>query len=83
MRPERDTGKKFFRKTRKRNCVFCVEKGSVDIDYKDINRLGRFISERGKIVPKRVTSVCAKHQRGLSRAIKRAREIGFLPYALD
>ena len=81
MKTERDPGKKFFRRARKKNCVFCVEKGP--IDYKDVNRLGRFVSERGKIVPKRVTSVCAKHQRELSIAIKRAREIGLLPYSLD
>ncbi|MBP8933311.1 MAG: 30S ribosomal protein S18 [Candidatus Atribacteria bacterium] len=81
MKTERDSGKRFFRRARKKNCIFCVEKGP--IDYKDVNRLGRFVSERGKIVPKRVTSVCAKHQRELSIAIKRAREIGLLPYSLD
>ncbi len=81
MRTERESGKRFFRRARKKNCIFCVEKGP--IDYKDLNRLGRFVSERGKIVPKRVTSVCARHQRELSRAIKRAREIGLLPYTLD
>ena len=63
-------------------CSFCVEK--IDhIDYKEISRLRRFISERGKILPRRVTGTCAKHQRPLTAALKRARAIALLPYSSD
>ena len=60
------------RKGRKKVCVFCVEKVD-EIDYKDVTRLKRFVSERSKILPRRVTGTCAKHQRELTTAIKRAR----------
>ncbi len=70
------------RKGRKKVCVFCVEK--VDkIDYKDITRLKRFTSERAKILPRRVTGTCAKHQRELTVAIKRARHLALIPYSAD
>lgn len=70
------------RKGRKKVCSFCVEK--VDkIDYKDITRLKRFTSERAKILPRRVTGTCAKHQRELTIAIKRARQIALIPYSAD
>ncbi len=59
-------------------CAFCVEK--VAIDYKDISRLRKYISDRGKIEPRRRTGVCAKHQRRLALAIKRARYLALLPY---
>ncbi len=72
--------KKFFRKKRK-VCVFCL--GKAVIDYKDADYLQRFLSERGKIVPRRITGNCAKHQRELAQAIKRAREIALLPYTVD
>jgi len=66
-------------KTRNRQCVFC--KGKVrEIDYKDIGKLRRFISGRGKILSSKLTGTCAKHQRMLTKAIKRARFIGLLPY---
>ena len=66
---------------RRRICAFCADK--VDkIDYKDIRLLQRFVSERGKIVPSRITAVCAKKQRELARAIKRSRFLGLLPYVL-
>ena len=62
--------------------VFNIEK--VDyIDYKEVSRLRRFVSERGKILPRRVTGTCAKHQRPLTLALKRARAIALLPYAAD
>ena len=64
---------------RKRVCKFCVEKLK-GIDYKDTNRLQKFITERGKIVPSRLSGLCATHQRRLARAIKRARHISLLPY---
>ena len=59
---------------RKKVCVYCVDKNAV-IDYKDTNKLKRYISERGKILPRRITGNCAKHQRKLTTAIKRARLI--------
>ncbi|MBQ5799441.1 MAG: 30S ribosomal protein S18, partial [Oscillospiraceae bacterium] len=62
------------RKPRRKVCQFCVEKLNA-IDYKDVARLRRFTSERGKILPRRMTGTCAKHQRQLSTAIKRARTI--------
>ena len=70
------------RKGRKKVCVFCVEKVE-EIDYKDVTRLKRFVSERAKILPRRVTGTCAKHQRELTTAIKRARQIALLPYISD
>lgn len=67
-------------RNRRKVCAFCVEK--VDqIDYKDVNRLKKFVSEQGKILPKRMTGTCAKHQRELTVAIKRARHLALLPYA--
>ncbi len=63
----------------KKMCQFCVDDVK-DIDYKDIKKLSRFITERGKIVPARVSATCAKHQRALSQAIKRARYLALLPY---
>ena len=70
------------RKGRKKVCVFCVEKVD-EIDYKDVTRLKRFVSERSKILPRRVTGTCAKHQRELTPAIKRARHLALLPYTSD
>lgn len=71
-----------LRKGRKKVCVFCVEKVD-EIDYKDVTRLKRFVSERSKILPRRVTGTCAKHQRELTTAIKRARHLALLPYTSD
>ena len=71
------------RMRRKRKvCAFCAEK--VDsIDYKDVARLKKFISERSKILPRRITGNCAKHQRFLTTSIKRARHIALIPYVSD
>lgn len=71
------------RKNRKqRVCNFCVDK--IDqIDYKDVSRLRRYITERGKILPRRITGNCARHQRQLTVAIKRARNIALLPYTAE
>jgi len=66
-------------RARRKVCVFCVEK-IIDIDYKDAGRLRRFISDRGKIEPRRKTGTCAKHQRRLTVALKRARFMALLPY---
>lgn len=62
-----------------RRCVFCAEKVE-KIDYKDADTLSRFLSERGKIRPRRQTGLCARHQRQLARAIKRARHLALLPF---
>ncbi len=70
------------RRPRRKVCQFCVDK--VDhIDYKEIVRLRHYINERGKILPRRMSGTCAKHQRQLSIAIKRARAIALLPYTAD
>ena len=70
------------RKPRRKVCQFCVEKVQ-HIDYKDVMRLRRFTSERGKILPRRMTGTCAKHQRQLSTAIKRALTIALMPYVSE
>jgi small subunit ribosomal protein S18 len=72
------TKKQYFR--RKKVCRFCVEKID-DINYKDVRLLNAFISERGKITPRRITGVCAPHQRRLAEAIKQARNIALVPFA--
>ena len=70
----------FFR--RKRVCKFCVDK--IDyVNYKDVKLLAPFIPERGKIQPRRISGVCATHQRALQTAIKRARQIALIPYTTD
>ena len=70
------------RKGRRKVCQFCVDKCE-SIDYKDVSKLNRYTSERAKILPRRVTGTCAKHQRELTPAIKRARQIALLPYSAD
>ncbi len=67
---------------RKKVCVFCTEKNT-DIDYKDVARLRKFVSERGKILPRRITGTCAKHQRALTVAVKRARHVSLMPYTVE
>ena len=80
-RPER-YNRRGGRKGRRKVCSFCVDKIGA-IDYKDVARLRRFTSERGKILPRRMTGTCAKHQRQLSTAIKRARTIALMPYVSE
>lgn len=80
-RPERNA-RPGVRKSRRKVCAFCVDKADF-IDYKDVIKLRRYISERGKILPRRVTGTCAAHQRQLTVAIKRARQIALLPYTTD
>lgn len=70
------------RRGRRRACAFCVDKLE-NIDYKDISRLRRYMSERAKILPRRATGTCAAHQRELTVAIKRARHIALLPYSAE
>ena len=82
--PREGGAQKPFRPNRKRKkvCQFCAEK--IDhIDYKDTARLRKYVSERGKIMPRRMSGVCAKHQRELAIAIKRARIVALLPYVAD
>jgi len=67
-----------FKKSKKKVCLFCQEKKA--IDYKDVATLKKFITEKGKILPRRQTGVCAKHQRELTIAIKRARQMALIPY---
>ena len=67
---------------RKKVCQFCADKSEV-IDYTDVEKLKKFVTERGKILPKRITGTCAKHQRELTTAIKRARIVALLPYVAD
>ena len=71
-------------KSRKRRkvCQFCVDKATF-VDYKDVAKLKKFTSERGKILPRRATGACAMHQRQLTEAIKRARQVALMPYVVD
>ena len=67
---------------RKKVCIYCADETAV-IDYKDVAKLRKYVSERGKILPRRVTGNCAKHQRALTSAIKRARHIALMPYVIE
>ncbi|MBC8537190.1 30S ribosomal protein S18 [Feifania hominis] len=68
------------RRMKKKACSFCIDKVE-HIDYKDVAKLRRYLSERAKILPRRITGTCAKHQRQLTTAIKRARHIALLPFS--
>ena len=70
------------RKPRKKVCHFCADRVEA-IDYKDVAKLRKFVSERAKILPRRATGTCAKHQRELTIAVKRARQIALIPYVND
>ncbi len=75
--------KKPIRKpARRKVCNFCVEKVEA-IDYKDVSKLKKYLTESGKILPRRITGVCARHQRELAVAIKRARQMALIPYVAD
>lgn len=78
---ERDN-RRMNRRVRKKACTFCVDKVE-NIDYKDVAKLRRFLSERAKILPRRVTGTCAHHQRELTTALKRARQLALLPFSND
>lgn len=71
--------KKSYKQPKRKVCSFCVDKVET-IDYKDVNKLRKYVTEKGKILPSRQTGVCAKHQRELARAIKRARVMSLLPF---
>lgn len=70
------------RKKKRKACAFCAEKVT-NIDYKDVDRLKKYITERGKILPRRINGNCAKHQRQLTKAIKRARLMALLPFTIE
>lgn len=70
------------RRIKKKVCAFCADKNLV-IDYKDSDKLKKYVSEKGKILPRRVTGLCAKHQREMTLAVKRARHIALLPYTAE
>ena len=70
------------RRTRRKVCSFCVDKVE-EIDYKDVAKLRRYITERGKILPRRISGNCAKHQRQMTTAIKRARNVALLPFTCE
>lgn len=80
-RPEREN-RYNARRGRRKVCSFCVDKIE-NIDYKDVSKLRRYLSERAKILPRRVTGTCAHHQRNLTTAIKRARHLALLPFSSD
>ncbi len=77
-----DEKKKFKKPAKKKVCVFCQNKDE-KIDYKDVNKIKKYMTEKGKILPRRQTGVCAYHQRELTEAIKRARVMALLPYKAD
>lgn len=84
-REQRDRGDRPYReggRRRRKVCQFCVDKAK-SIDYKDTAKLRKFTSERGKILPRRMTGTCAMHQRQLTIAIKRARQIALMPFSND
>lgn len=70
------------RRPRRRVCTFCVDKTNV-IDYKDVNKLKKYITERGKILPRRISGTCARHQRMLTSAIKKSRVMALLPFSAE
>ncbi len=82
MDRERNFDKPFRNKKKKKVCQFCAEKAE-KIDYKDTVKLRKCISERSKILPRRITGTCAKHQRELTEAVKRARQMALIPYISD
>lgn len=69
-----------MRRPKRKVCTFCADKAKAGIDYKDLIKLRRYATERGKILPRRISGNCAKHQRSVTIAIKRARAIALLPY---
>lgn len=77
--PKKRSSSKKERRPKRKVCTFCVERLD-DLDYKDTTRLRKYISERGKILPRRISGNCAAHQRALTTAVKRARIIALLPF---
>lgn len=81
MKTDKGDFKKRTMRRRKKVCVFCGKES--EIDYKDTAKLKKFVSERQKILPRRITGNCAKHQRELTLAVKRARHVALMPYVAD
>ncbi|MBU1026619.1 MAG: 30S ribosomal protein S18 [Candidatus Margulisbacteria bacterium] len=75
------TKKMQFRKRKPKPCFFCVEKKT--LDYKDLGAMRRYVTDRGKIAPRRMTGCCALHQRMVAKMVKRARQMGLVPYTVD
>ena len=71
-----------MRRSKKKVCAFCSEKAE-SIDYKDVAKLRKYVTERGKILPRRISGTCAKHQRQLTEAVKRSRNIALLPFTTE
>ena len=71
-----------MRRSKRKVCAFCVDKAE-SIDYKDVAKLRKYVTERGKILPRRISGTCAKHQRELTTSIKRARNIALLPFTTE
>lgn len=82
MEENKQAKRQVRRVPKKKVCNFCVDKVS-EIDYKDIAKLKKYVTEKGKIIPRRANGCCAKHQRMLSEAVKRARVMALLPYKAD
>lgn len=80
MREMKRSGK--MRRSKRKVCAFCSDKAEF-IDYKDIAKLRKYVTERGKILPRRISGTCAKHQRELTSAVKRARNIALLPFTTE
>ncbi|MDD4351026.1 MAG: 30S ribosomal protein S18 [Clostridia bacterium] len=81
---DNDNRKKFYKhKQKRRVCIFCEDRNKQPIDYKDISRLRKLVTEKGKILPRRQTGTCAKHQRELTVAIKRAKNMALLTFKGD
>lgn len=81
MREARRPGNK-MRRSKRKVCAFCSEKAE-SIDYKDVAKLRKYVTERGKILPRRISGTCAKHQRQLTEAVKRSRNIALLPFTTE
>ena len=80
MREMKRSGK--MRRSKRKVCAFCVEKAE-SIDYKDVSKIRKYVTERGKILPRRISGTCAKHQRQVTESIKRARNIALLPFTTE
>ena len=75
--------KKRMPRRKKKVCALCADKTGAGVDYKDVNKLKRYVSERGKILPRRITGNCSKHQRAITVAVKRARHLALMPYTVE
>lgn len=80
-RREPKRGRPQFKRRKKKPCVFCVDKKI--LDYKDVSFVRRFMTDRGKIAPRRLTGCCALHQRMVAKMVKRARQVGLVPYTVE